>query len=239
MATHGAYTVSVDVYDLIYGFLDYAGQADEIVAEVVSRRGPVSSLLEVGCGTGAFLVEFARHVDDLVGVDISEPMLAAAAEKLPAVSLSVGDMRSFSLGRRFDVVACLFSSIGYMTTDADLRAALTTMRDHLEPGGALVVDPWLERDGFITGHVGGNWETDDGVVVARLSYGNRRGNVSVLDMHHLVGRRGEGVTHYVERHEMGLFDRAEILAILDDLGFDVEVVDAPWQDRYRLIGVLR
>ena len=58
-------------------------------------------------------------------------------------ALEVADMTSFDLGRRFDVVTCLFSSIGYVGTAERLDQAIATMAAHLEPGGTLIVEPWL------------------------------------------------------------------------------------------------
>ena len=52
-------------------------------------------------------------------------------------------MTAFDLGCRFDVVTCLFSSIGYVGTVERLDQAIATMAAHLEPGGTLIVEPWL------------------------------------------------------------------------------------------------
>jgi hypothetical protein len=40
------------------------------------------------------------------------------------------NMVDFHLGRRYDVVLCLFSSIGYVRTLPDLGRALTCFREH-------------------------------------------------------------------------------------------------------------
>ena len=47
----------------------------------------------------------------------------------------VGDMRTLRLGRTFDAVL-VHDAICYMTTEADLRAAMATAFEHLRPGGA-------------------------------------------------------------------------------------------------------
>ena len=44
-------------------------------------------------------------------------MLGIARHRLPGVPLHLADMRDFDLPERFDAVTCLFSSIGYLTTD--------------------------------------------------------------------------------------------------------------------------
>ena len=52
-------------------------------------------------------------------------------------------MRSFALGRRFDVVTCLFGSLGYVESYGELATTIGNLRDHVEPGGLIVVEPWL------------------------------------------------------------------------------------------------
>jgi SAM-dependent methyltransferase len=236
---HSSYTVSVDVYDLVYQGIDYAGQAELITAEIRARRPEARSLLEAACGTGSFLVEFVASFDEVVGFDISEAMIAAAGNKVPTVDLYVADMRTFSLGRHFDAVVCLFSSIGYMVTEQDLESALASLSEHVAPGGVLVLDPWLPPDVFRPGHVSGSLEMADGIVVARIGQGRRDGEVSVIDMHHVVAREGTGVDYFVEEHRMGLFDDAAFRRILEPKGFVIDVAPVPWAGRHRLIAWLR
>ena len=76
----------------------------ERLERIISCRVPhASSLLDVGCGTGRHL-EYLRSHYEVAGVDISEQLLAQARKRLPGVPLYLGDLRSFDLGRRFDVV---------------------------------------------------------------------------------------------------------------------------------------
>ncbi len=236
-STQPPFTVSAEVYDVIYQDLPYAEQADRI-AELVRERLPgATSLLEVGCGTGRYMVELGRHFA-VEGVDVGSEMLDLARRRLPSAQLHHGDMRTFDLARPFDVVACLFSSIGYMTTRADLAAAIGNMLRHLVPGGVMVIDPWFTPDAWIEGHIGVDLERRDDVVVVRLSHGTVDGRVSVTDMHHLVGRQGHGVGHYVERHVMGLFTDAEYMALFAE--FDMEAVrldDLAWSGRNRYVAV--
>ncbi len=236
--TEPPFSVSAEDYDLIYQNLPYDEQAESITAAIRTRRPGAETLLEVGCGTGQFLVRL-REEFIVEGVDLSAAMLAVARRRVPDVALHRSDMRDFDLGRRFDAVACLFSSIGYMTTLDDVRRALENFVGHLLPGGVLVVDPWFSPDGIIPGYVGAGLERDGpGYAVARLSHMEVRGRLSVMDLHHLVGRAGGGITHYVERHEMGLVTDAEYGAIFADLGMDaVRTDDVAWSGRSRWIAV--
>src|SRR5947199_1128392 len=131
-------------------------------------------------------------------------MLAVARQRLPAVSFHEGDMASFDLGKRFDAVVCMFSSIGYVKTEERLRSAAASMARHLEPGGVLIVEPWLEPDQWDLDHVGGVFVDEPQLKISRLSKPERDGDISAVEFHYLVGRPRE-VDHFTERHELGLF----------------------------------
>lgn len=113
------------------------------------RRGSISwiecyrpdarSVLEVGCGTGSIMVRLTTTAT-LTGLDRSPEMLAIAAGKVPSASLVEADMASFSLGRRFDVVLCIFDSINHLLTLEDWRSFLECVHDHLSEGGLFLFD---------------------------------------------------------------------------------------------------
>ena len=139
------YDRSAALYDAIYQGIgkDYAAESAEIIDLIRARRPDASTLLDVACGTGGHL-EHLRTVFTVEGLEASPHMAAIARTKLgPGVAVHEDDMRRFDLGRRFDAVTCLFSSIGYLRTPDELTQALTTMARHLVPGGVLVVDPWF------------------------------------------------------------------------------------------------
>ena len=175
----------------------------------------------MACGTGLHV----RHLPPAFraeGVDASPGMLAIARKRLPGVPFHRGDMRTVDLGRRFDVVSCLFSSIGYMTTVADLRRAIANFARHTKEGGVVVVEPWFSPSNYRPGRVyldaiAGRTRTARHQV--RMIVSERRGRVSVMDAHHLVGTPA-GVEHFVERHRMGLFTRAEYEQALSAAGLD-------------------
>ena len=55
-------------------------------------------------------------------------------------------MTTMSLGRRFDVITCLFSTIGYVKTYQNLAKTLRNFADHLRPGGLLLIEPWFTEE---------------------------------------------------------------------------------------------
>lgn len=202
---------------------DYAGEAETLAALVRACRPDARSLLDVACGSGLHLAALQASFEDVEGVDVSPAMLALARQRLQDVPVHEGDMRTFDLGRRFDAVTCLFSSIGYARTIEDLQVAVAAMARHVEPGGVLVVEPWFGLDEWMDGHVHTDTVEEDGLHVARVSVASLAdgGRTSVLDMHYLVGT-SEGVEHIEERHLMGLFEPAEYAAAFEAAGCDVD-----------------
>src|SRR3954469_18952400 len=142
---------SARMYDVIYASgRDYRREAAELDRLIQQRRPGARTLLDVACGTGAHLERLTSYQAE--GLDLDPEMLAVARERLPDVPFHEGDMTSFELGSRFDAVVCMFSSIGYVKTEKRLRSTIASTARHLEPGGVLVVEPWLTPDVWLDRH---------------------------------------------------------------------------------------
>jgi SAM-dependent methyltransferase len=211
---------SARIYDAVYSWKDYAGESARVHELVQARKPGASTLLDVACGTGTHLAELRRWYR-CEGLDLDPELLAVARERLPDVPLHEGDMRDFDLGRRFDAVTCLFSSIGYLMTVEALEAAIAAMARHLEPGGVLVVEPWLSPEAVRAPHVGAVFVDEPELKIARVNNIEVDGRRSSFEFHYLVGTP-ESVEHFVERHELALFTREEHLAAFRAAGLQVE-----------------
>jgi SAM-dependent methyltransferase len=224
------------LYDLIYEAAgkDYALEVVRLRELIGGRSAGAESLLDVACGTGAHLVHL-REWYDVAGVDLDPAMLAIARERLPAVELVEADMRTFTLDRRFDVVICLFSSIGYMPSVTDLDTAIANMAAHLEPGGLLIVDGWIRPDAWLDrGSTAIDTAETEDLKVARVARSQRVGTKTRLEMHHLVAGAG-GVEYLVDRHELSLFDPEEYEAAFTNAGLRVDVTPSPMPGRDRYV----
>ncbi|MGI9110986.1 MAG: class I SAM-dependent methyltransferase, partial [Gaiellaceae bacterium] len=195
-----------------------AQRLDELIRE---RRPDARSLLDVACGTGKHLAELGDRYPDVAGLDLDDGLLEVARERLPNVVFHHADMTSFDLGRRFDAVTCLFSSIGYVGAEEKLRAAIETMARHLEPGGVLIVEPWLEPRDWKPGHLHLLTVDEADVKIARASVAGLEGNISIVDFHYLVVSRA-GVEHFTERHAVTLFTREQYEEAFAAAGLAVE-----------------
>ncbi len=210
------FTKSARFYDRLYAFKDYGEAAERLHALVQARHAGARTLLDVGCGTGRHLEEL-RGWYEVEGLDLNPDLLAVARGRLPDVPLHEGDMTTFDLGRRFDVVTCLFSSIAYVRTLDNMRRAIARMAAHLEPGGLLLVEPWFSVDTFWTNTITANHVNDPDLKISWMYVSELRDRVSHLDIHYMVGTP-EGVHTFSEVHEMGLFTPEEYGAAMTDAG---------------------
>ena len=194
---------SVPYYDALYSFVDYQNGAEQLRRLIAEARPDARTLLDVACGTGRHL-EHLRRWFDCSGIDVSPEMAAIAQRRCPDVDVHVGDMVAFDLDRRFDVITCLFSSIGYVRTVAALDRAIANFAQHLSPGGLVVVEPWFDQEQYWRDRVTLNTVDEGNRKIAWMYTSAADEAVSVLDIHFLVGT-AEGVEHFTERHELGLF----------------------------------
>ncbi len=228
------------MYDLLYAAAgkDYEREAEELHTLIQRTRPGAASLLDVACGTGMHLLHLSRHYD-VAGIDAEPAMVAEARSRLPGVSVTQGDMRSFGLERSFDVVTCLFSAIGYMGSPAELDEALAAFRRHLSPAGIVVVDGWVRRESWRDpGTVQVLSASEDDVAVARVVRSRRDGVHTTLELQHLIGSVN-GIEHVVESHALTLFGDDEYRAAFERAGLAVETVASPHPDRDRYIGKAR
>lgn len=216
----GIYDRHAAWYDALY---DASGRDPAVdvatLLEIVAREGVTpNSWLDVACGTGRHAAAFRERVDDVVGVDRSDEMLAVARDRGADVEFVRGDFRHLDLGRSFDVVTCLFSSIGHVADEGELRQAVAAMARHVAPGGVLLVEAWLtpdtvDRDGrrdVVTVPV------DDGYVV-RLGRSAIDGGALVVEFAWAVAT-SELIETEVERHRMPLFTGAQYVAAVEAAG---------------------
>lgn len=218
---------------------NYRDEAD-LVATHIHRRFPgASSVLDVACGTGGHLAPFSDLIGHTEGIDISEPMLDIARAELLEVPLHTGDMRDFDLGRTFDSVTCLFASIGYVGSEAELRRTLSCFARHVVPGGVVAVEPWWFPENYIDRWVSSDLIDHDGTTVARVVHTVRDGEASQARVHYLLASPEGGAHHFVEEHRAMLFTRKQYETAFQKAGLSVEYEPEVLSGRGLFVGVRR
>ena len=210
------FTKTAAYYDALYHFKDYGAAALQL-HELVQRCAPgATSLLDVACGTGKHL-EYLRPHYRAEGIDLDGELLAVARQRCPGVGFQQADMTRFDLGRRFGAVVCLFSSIAYVQTAARLGEAVRCMVQHLEPGGLLLIEPWITPENYWLQRLTTNFVDQPDLKICWMYTSERAGDTSVFDIHYTVGTAA-GVSSFREKHVMGLWTDAQYRQAFADVG---------------------
>lgn len=204
----------------------------ELVLERVRAVNPsIESVLDIACGPGDHLLEFSHLVAESWGIDRYDAMVREAKRTAPDATVRLGDMRNFDLGRTFDCVVCLFSSIGYTRTVTELASAIAMVGKHLSPRGVAHIEPWWDPDRFLDGYVSTdsvNHGTKSGFV--RLSHSMMEHDAAgqartVMTVHYAGASTEGGPWHFSDTHELSLFTHEQYLAAFEQAGLHADFLD--------------
>ena len=220
-------------YDLLYRDKDYLAEVEYVVSHIKKYQPHAKRILELGCGTGAHAEHLARLGFEVVGVDMSETMLARAEErkaKLPTeigsrLTFIQGDARSVRTGHAYDAVISLFHVMSYQTTNADLEAVFATAAAHLSVGGVFLYDYWY-GPAVLTQkpEVRVKRLEDDRIKVTRIAEPVMHVNENLVDVNYsvFIEEKSTGnITQINETHRMRYLFLPE-LACLHGSAFDGE-----------------
>ncbi len=133
-----------ELYDFMPGYTD----RPDLDFYLDLSRSTDGKILELGCGTGRVLIPTAAAGSQVVGLDLSEYMLARCREKLRSrpdevqdrVRLVQGTMTDFELRETFGLVTTPFRPFQHLVSVVDQLACLQCVNRHLSIGGKLVLD---------------------------------------------------------------------------------------------------
>jgi SAM-dependent methyltransferase len=230
------FDASAEYYDLIYSALrDYDRETAGVAAWLRRCHPRCRTVLDAACGTGEHARRLAAAGFDVDGFDLNATFVAVAQAKHPDGRFFVGDMRDFHVERRYDAVVCLFSSIGYLLTLDRVEWALRGFREHLAPGGVVIVEPWFPPGALSTTRMFNVAGEANGVRVERRAWNEVDGRVSRLHFDYDITDR-TGTRHAAEVHELGLFTAAEMLDAFTRAGLEAGHDPVGLTDRGLFVG---
>ncbi|WP_054957304.1 class I SAM-dependent DNA methyltransferase [Paenibacillus dakarensis] len=177
-------------------------------------------MLDVACGTGqhAFFLKNDYRID---GIDLNSKFVEIAKSKNPEGDYYTADMTHFQLGKKYDVITCLFSSIGYVKTLERVVKTFENFKDHLNDDGIILVEPWFTPEIWSEGRTDTLTTEHNEVKMCRMSYTAKQDRISILRFDYLFGSKN-GIEYFSEEHVMGLFRTDELIEAFKDVGFDVQ-----------------
>lgn len=151
--------LSVD-YDRFVKWEDRLAREMPFLDGFLSQRG-AHRVLDVACGTGHHAIALAKRGYEVLGVDVSEGMIAKArANARTAGGAARFQQAGFGelihvVTEPFDAVLCLGNSLPSVLSEAELRSALADMGEALAPDGSLIIQNlnydrvWPRRQRFM------------------------------------------------------------------------------------------
>jgi SAM-dependent methyltransferase len=123
----------------------YRARRDDVEFYRATARRLGAPVLELGVGSGRVALALAEDGHEVVGLDPSAPMLARAKERaaeLPGAKLTLreGDMRTFTLRRRFPLIIAPFNVLMHLYEPDDFARCFKQVARHLAPDGRFVFD---------------------------------------------------------------------------------------------------
>jgi ubiquinone/menaquinone biosynthesis C-methylase UbiE len=224
------YTELAAWWPLLSPVADYKEEAPFFL-QVLREAGlpPAPSLLELGSGGGSNAFHFKSHFAQMTLTDRSPEMLAISHMLNPECEHLEGDMRTLRLNRTFDVVF-IHDAVDYMLTLQELRQALETAAIHCKPQGLALFVPDYVRETFepSTDHGGTDGEGRSLRYLEWTYDPDPHDSTYITDFAYLlrVGRQGTKVEY--DRHFFGLFARADWLRLLQEAGFEPQIVRDPF-----------
>lgn len=212
-------------YDLLYSFKDYQADATRVMSIIERFHPRARTLLDVACGTGRHL-SLLKDRFEVEGLDANAELLELARQRVPDIRFHQGRMEDFDLLRRYDVITCLFSAIGFVRTSEALRATIASMKRHLAPGGLVIIEPWFSRESLWTGTITAHFIDKENLKIAWMYTTAIEQGLCVLANQYLVGTP-EGIEGFQEDHVLGLFSTADFEVAFESVGLQLHRISDP------------
>jgi SAM-dependent methyltransferase len=166
------------IYELAFSYRDFGAEVDFIEYNWQKNSATENpAVLDIGCGTGQHLIQFASRGYDCTGIDISPEVIEYARAKFSEEGLQIEiiqtDMRKFELPKRFGLAFNMLTAANLILTNDDMISHLRSVASVLDPGGIYILEMFHPREyGFNAEFPARAWEIirDDVTLQCDLRY---------------------------------------------------------------------
>ena len=208
-------------YDRLTNDVDYEATVD-FYNSILAREGlKPRTAVDLACGTGSVSAILARQGLQVIGVDMSEDMLAVAWEKMADMEnqpmFVCQKLQELRLLRGVDLAVCALDSLDYILDPADCKEAIRRVYKALNPGGIFIFDVntpeklrAMDGEMFID-------EDEDVYCVWRGEF-DEESNICTYDMD-LFQRQGQLWRRSFEEHREYAYSAEMLTKFLKEAGF--------------------
>ena len=132
------------LYDQLMDDVDYPAWAGYYLRLLARKRPLPKTLADAACGTGRMAIQFARKGIRVTASDLSEEMVAVAAENARKNGVIMAcvrqDMRNLTLPRPVEAITACCDGVNYLTDMDKAAEFFAAAHRNLKPGGVLAFD---------------------------------------------------------------------------------------------------
>lgn len=218
------YETLAGCYDSLTEDVQYERRAEYLTRLLRRSKREIHSVLDLACGTGTMSLLLAQRGYRVLGVDLSEDMLAEAMNKALAMDeeqrpfFICQSMTALRLGEEVDAVICGLDSLNYLLRPSDVQRTFRRVAASLKSGGMFIFDVnTAEKLEGLDGQVFLD-ETEDTYCVWRAEY-SRRSHIITYYMDLFRREKGERWRRSFEEHRERAYTREELSEWLEEAGF--------------------
>jgi SAM-dependent methyltransferase len=216
-----------DDYLNVYGhmFTEERAEKESTFAARALDLKPGASVLDLCCGQGRHSVQLAKNGFKVTGLDLNPDYVGLARQSAKAANLEIetvaADMREIPYANQFDAIVNMYSSFGYLESEAEDLKVLESAARALKTGGQLMLD-MLNREWAIDNYIPNDWHSgaDGTLYIERrdLDLATSRMHVHFIVVDPKGGRR-ESIGHNIR-----LYTLTEMTRLLERAGMNMTAV---------------
>lgn len=221
MAKQYDYDAMAEYYDYLDGSSINYTQISKNLHKIIKRYG--NKILDVGCGTGNFTIEFHRLGYDIEGCDLSKKMLNIAKRKCNKIRFFHANITK-PFKNEYDIIICMFNTVAHLTK----KEFIKTLHNFHKSAKLIVLDifnfDFMDKY-FITNEFIDVCHQKNDMKFVRFNNNTLNRKKHIMNIMQLICiQKGHNLKKYHFNWQMQIYAFQELKKILKTCGFKIKYV---------------
>ena len=198
-------------------------QWSQYLIKLLKSSGAGVSGLDIGCGNGYFTRALTRAGYSVTGIDISPRMLdtaqALAYKEGVRAEFLLGDITKLKVNAKKDFCIAINDCINYIPKQR-LKSAFSHVKGCLKKGGVFIFD--ISSAQKLKETIGNNLFCEDGDEISYMWFNTLSGDRVTMDLTFFERQNDGKYVRYDEQHIQYIYEEAEVLSVLNEVGFSAK-----------------